>query len=101
MYGHPFVGVDLPVLVGSVFGRSWEALALDSVPKLADVCVPEYFLCALVTCSCLRSTGIGKYVWAERENTWMSRNKEADLSPCYLWQAAFERIIIKHSKVHK
>jgi hypothetical protein len=37
VYGHLFVGVDLPVLVGSVFGRSWEFLALDSVPDLADV----------------------------------------------------------------
>ena len=46
MYGQPFVGVDLPVLVGSVFDRSWTSLALDSVPSLADDCVPGDFLFA-------------------------------------------------------
>jgi hypothetical protein len=31
----------LPVLVGSVFGRSWEFLALDSATNLADIFVPD------------------------------------------------------------
>jgi hypothetical protein len=35
--GHLFVGVALPVPVSSVFARSWEDLALDSAPRLADV----------------------------------------------------------------
>ncbi len=47
-------GADLPVLIGSVFGRSWEVLALDSAPRLADVCVPEHFSGTRVTCYCLR-----------------------------------------------
>ena len=37
VYGHLFVGVALPVVVSSVFGRSWEDLALDSAPRLANV----------------------------------------------------------------
>ena len=71
---HGFGGADLLVLVGSVFGRSWETLALNSSPRLADVCVPEYFSGARVTCYCLRCST--NAAMTEREDVDAQMQKE-------------------------